>query len=201
MNQNNSPNNKGSRSEHITFYSRVYFIIAKSKIPFIIYKPLFAKHCTYVTGSLQRRHRDALSHILRFIWYQHPLPHRTPGNRPYFCSLSLTCHMISSISYDMGFRGGSEGKASAYDAGDPGSIPGQGRSPGEENGNPLQYSCLKNPMDRGACGLQSTGWQRVRHEPLHRWLPPQESPLPPVYLQSNTTDPLCSCFLRSCSNL
>ena len=47
----------------------------------------------------------------------------------------------------MGFPGGSEGKASAYNAGDPGSIPGSGRSPGEGNGNPLQYSCLENPMD------------------------------------------------------
>ena len=42
---------------------------------------------------------------------------------------------------------GSEVKASAYNAGDPGSIPGSGRSPGEGNGNPLQYSCLENPMD------------------------------------------------------
>ena len=41
-------------------------------------------------------------------------------------------------------------KASAYNAGDPGSISGLGRSPGEGNGNPLQYSCLENPMDRGA---------------------------------------------------
>ena len=48
------------------------------------------------------------------------------------------------------FPGGSDGKASVYNAGDPGSIPGSGRSPGEENGNPLQYSCLENPMDRGA---------------------------------------------------
>ena len=45
------------------------------------------------------------------------------------------------------FPGGSDGKASAYNAGDPGSIPGLGRSPGEGNGNPLQYSCLENPMD------------------------------------------------------
>ena len=45
-----------------------------------------------------------------------------------------------------GFPGGSEGKVSAYNAGDQGSIPGSGRSPGEGNGNPLQYSCLKNPM-------------------------------------------------------
>jgi len=39
---------------------------------------------------------------------------------------------------------------SAYNAGDPGSVPGLGRSPGEGNGNPLQYSCLENPMDGGA---------------------------------------------------
>ena len=43
-----------------------------------------------------------------------------------------------------------EGKTSACNAGDPGSIPGSGRSPGEGNGTPLQYSCLENPMERGA---------------------------------------------------
>ena len=48
------------------------------------------------------------------------------------------------------FPGGSDGKASAYNAGDLGLIPGLGRSPGEGNGNPLQYSCLENLMDRGA---------------------------------------------------
>ena len=50
----------------------------------------------------------------------------------------------------MGFPGGSEGKASACNAGDPGLTPGLRRSPGEENSNPLQYSCLENPMDREA---------------------------------------------------
>ena len=48
------------------------------------------------------------------------------------------------------FPGGSDGRASAYNAGDPGSIPGSGRSPGEANGNPLQYSLLEDPMDGGA---------------------------------------------------
>ena len=48
------------------------------------------------------------------------------------------------------FPGGSDGKASACNVGDLGSIPGLGRSPGEGNGNPLHYSCLENPMDRGA---------------------------------------------------
>ena len=51
---------------------------------------------------------------------------------------------------NMGFPCGSAGKEPACNAGDPGSIPGSGRSPGEGNGNPLQYSCLENPMDRGA---------------------------------------------------
>ena len=46
--------------------------------------------------------------------------------------------------------GGSDGKTSAYNAGDLGSIPGSGRSPGEGNGNPLQCSCLENPMDGGS---------------------------------------------------
>ena len=48
------------------------------------------------------------------------------------------------------FPGGLDGKASAYYEGDLGSIPVSGRSPGEGNGNPLQYSCLENPVDRGA---------------------------------------------------
>ena len=48
------------------------------------------------------------------------------------------------------FSGDSDRKASAYKAGDPGLIPGLGRSPGEGNGNPLQYSCLENPIDGGA---------------------------------------------------
>ena len=46
--------------------------------------------------------------------------------------------------------GGSDGKESACNAGDPGLISGLGRTPGEGNSNPLQYSCLENPMDRGA---------------------------------------------------
>ena len=53
------------------------------------------------------------------------------------------------IFFFLYFPGGLEVKASARNAGDPGSIPGSGRSPGEENGNPLQYSCLENPMDGG----------------------------------------------------
>ena len=57
---------------------------------------------------------------------------------------------ISNLRYAEDFPGGSDGKASAYNVGDPGSIPGSGRSSGEGDGNQLQYSCLENPMDRGA---------------------------------------------------
>ena len=63
---------------------------------------------------------------------------------------------------DMGFPGGSEVKASACNAGDLGSIPGSGRSPGEGNGNPLQYSCLGNPMDRGAWWATVNGVTKSR---------------------------------------
>ena len=56
----------------------------------------------------------------------------------------------TSIYTEKGFPGGSEGKMSVCNAGDPGSIPGLGQSPGEGNGNLLQYSCLENPTDRGA---------------------------------------------------
>ena len=60
---------------------------------------------------------------------------------------------------------GSDSKVSVYNAGDLGSIPGSGKFPGEGNGNPLQYSCLENPMDGGAwCRLLSMGSQRVGHD-------------------------------------
>ena len=57
----------------------------------------------------------------------------------------------------MGFPGGSDGDEAACDAGDPGSVPGSGRHPGEGDGYPLQDSCLENSMDRGA-------WWATVHE-------------------------------------
>ena len=60
-----------------------------------------------------------------------------------------------------GFPGASDSKESACNAGDMGSIPGSGRSPGEGNGYSLQYSCLETLMGRRAVGLESMGWQRV----------------------------------------
>ena len=64
--------------------------------------------------------------------------------------------------YILGFPGGSDGKASVCNAGDPGLIPGLGRSPGEGNGSPLQYSCLENRMDGGV-------WQAIVHWVAKSW--------------------------------
>ena len=62
----------------------------------------------------------------------------------------------------LGFLGGSDGKESACSVGDPGLIPGLGKSPGEGNDNSLQYSCLENSMDRGA-------WWAAVHGVTKRW--------------------------------
>ena len=71
-------------------------------------------------------------------------------NSSYILECTIQCFLIQScIAID--FSGGSDGKKSACNVEDLGSIPGWGRSPGEGNGNPLQYSCLENSMDRGAC--------------------------------------------------
>ena len=65
----------------------------------------------------------------------------------------------------MGFpSGGARGKESACNAGDPGWIPGSGRSSGEGNSNPLQYSCLENPMDRGALRATVQGVMKSAHD-------------------------------------
>ena len=65
------------------------------------------------------------------------------------------------------------GKGSVCKAGDPGSIPGLGRSPGEGNGKPLQYSCLKNPMDRGVRQATVHGVARVGHDLATKPSPPR----------------------------
>ena len=73
-----------------------------------------------------------------------------------------------------GFLRSSVGKESACNAGDLGSVPKSGRSPGEGNGNPLQYSCLENPTDRGAWRVSVRGVARVRHD-LATEPPPKSS--------------------------
>ena len=75
---------------------------------------------------------------------------------------------IWCIYIHWGFPCGSEVKASTSNAGDPGSIPGSGRSPGEGNGNPLQYSCLENPMDRRA--WQANSLWGCKESDMAEWL-------------------------------
>ena len=85
-----------------------------------------------------------------------PSPSPTESKRLFYTSVSLLLSRLQGYRYHLSkfhiyalvycIRG-SDGKASVYNAGDPGSIPGSRRSPGEGNGNPLQYSCLENPMN------------------------------------------------------
>ena len=105
--------------------------------------------------SLLQHHSSKASILCCSVFFMIQLshPYMTPGKtialtRWTFVSkvMSLLFNRLSRL----GFPGGSEVKASAWNAGDPGSIPGSGRSPGEENGNPLQYSRLENPMEGGA---------------------------------------------------
>ena len=91
-------------------------------------------------GSLSNLATNQNSHSPLF-----ELNHNELNRRNYELLFVLTCKCINT-----GFPGASEVKASACNAGDPISIPGSGRSPGEGNGNPLQYSCLENPMEGGA---------------------------------------------------
>ena len=72
--------------------------------------------------------------------------------------------MYTCIYSFSGFPDGSVGKEPAYNVGDLGSFSGSGRYPGKENGNPLQYSCLRNPMDRGSRWATVHGVARVGHD-------------------------------------
>ena len=91
---------------------------------------------------------------------------------------NVTLYRVIKILIFLGFPCGSVGKESAYNVGDPGSIPGSGRSPGEGNGNPLQYSCLENPMDYSLPGSSVHGVARVGHNLVTKPPPPP----PPITL-------------------
>ena len=97
----------------------------------------------------------SLLHLLNVSWVSHIALGK---------SVVISVGMIKVIRIKKApLPGGSDGKESACNVGDLGSIPGWGRSPAEENGYPLQHSCLENPMDRGSWSAQSMGSQRVGH--------------------------------------
>jgi len=91
----------------------------------------------------------------------------------------------------MGFLGGSDSKESACDVGDLGSIPGLGRSPGGEHGNPLQYPCQENPMDRGA-------WRATVRGVAKSWTQlSTQAPLDTVFIISTLQENCSHWFLQS----
>ena len=87
------------------------------------------------------------------------------------------CFLLVSLSLCMGFPRVSEGKESACNAGSSGSVSGPGRSPGEGKAYPLQYSCLENPTDRGACPCYSPCFREESDTAEHVCFPFCETPV------------------------
>ena len=152
-------------------YSLVSLIFLKKSLIFPI--------LLFPSISLQWSLRKAFFSLLAILWNSafkwvylsfSALPFPTPQSPDIFPippRLSSQCHLfqeasISCCSGMLGFSGGSVVKNLRANAGDVGSIPESGRSPGEGNCNPLQYSCLGYPMDRGA-------WQAIIHRVAKSW--------------------------------
>ena len=125
-------------SIHLPNRSSTFYLSHEYCLPHYFHCQLFENKCN--------RESQCQSQFTT-VWVPAPLP---------------TAPHIHSTS---GVPGSSDGKVSAYNAGDLGSVPGLGRFPGKGNSNPLQYSCLENPMDGGAWfRLLSMGSQRVGHD-------------------------------------
>ena len=118
-----------------------------------VFKKVYCdSHCT--KGPLDQ----AAQNTPRRRWMRWVLVSSYTGwMHPLRCLWVSSCALWHTPRAGWSFPGGSDGEESACNAADPGSIPGSGRSPGEEKGNSLQYSCLENPMDRDA-------WWATLHE-------------------------------------
>ena len=105
--------------------------------------PLLNRPVAMACPRSRTRARSPDSWVPEWLW-------RLPTGQPLRDGRGRGLITAGLALWKLGFPGGSEVKASAWNAGDPGSIPELGISPGEGNGNPLQYSCLENPMEGGA---------------------------------------------------
>ena len=103
-----------------------------------------------------------LSHFSR-VWLCDPIDGSPPGF-PIPEILQIRTVEWVAISFSNAWKWKGNRSVVSDSSRDPGSIPGWGRSPGEGNGSPFQYSCLENPMERGSWWLQSMRLQRVRHD-------------------------------------
>ena len=119
-----------------------------------------SKKCACVSGS------SSLSHFPSPLW---SFPGSPPKISILYFHLCLMHGLLRGESKlqcpQLGFPGGSDGEESACSAGDPGTIPGSGRSPGGGHGNPLQCSCLENPTDGGACWVAGHGAAKSQTQP------------------------------------
>ena len=109
--------------------------------------------------QMARFHSFFYDWILFLMHIYHLFVTHSSGDELWSCSHILTT--INNAAMDMSFPGHSDGKASAYNAGDLGSVSGSGRSPGEGDGYPLQCSCLENPME--------SPWQAAIHRVAQSW--------------------------------
>ena len=128
---------------------------------------LIFSSCTALWQLMYYQWTSEIAESCLTLWDPMDCTHQAPpsmafSRKEYWSGLPFPSpHSTSFVMYIIIFPGGSGGKESACNAGDPSLTPGSGRSPGEGNGYPLQYSCLGNPTDRGAWRLQSMGLQRV----------------------------------------
>ena len=142
----------------------------RHKISNPIYLSLWSSRYSFLEDMISTPYRRVLHNL--FL-----LPGRNFG---WMCTKMTVDINVSLICYyslvptmcQIGLPHSSVGKESACSAEDPGSIPGFGRSPGEGIDNPLQYSCLENPMDRGAWQVMVRGITRVRQDLMTKLPPP-----------------------------
>ena len=132
--------------QHSVFES----LVSTSRLP---YRDIFSVQCNQAWRMLLAPRVCTRPNMLHCGWAQQSLS--ALNGLTLLEAISLVFYTLSR--FIMGFPGSSDDKASAYNAGDPALIPGSGRSPEEGNGNPLQYSCLENPMDWGS-------WQATVHK-------------------------------------